>query len=61
MQKTRFICFRELFQGKEMFSLGCAECVLMVASMAVALMSFSIVKSPMVSIVFVFLRIDMIQ
>lgn len=32
----------------------------MVASMVVALMYLSIVKSPMVSIVFVFLGIDMI-
>ena len=32
----------------------------MVASMLVALMCLSIVKSPMVSIVFVFLGIDMI-
>lgn len=32
----------------------------MVASMVVALMCLSIVKSPMVSIIFVFLGIDMI-
>ena len=44
-----------------MFSLGCSERVLMVASMVVALMSLSIVKSLMVSIVFIFLGIDMIQ